>query len=152
MIRGVSFKISPALNDTILWKILKCIDVQKYTWYNIGGQSEVWADSQGTDFFKRNYYDGKSFINQIQSKHYIVFLKLQAYFVSGTFFDILTYEEFVASDCQILFLINDCQFVEIYSKSKNNSETLYRNAVINHFTNIEYITDSNDERIKMNIL
>lgn len=35
---GVSIKITKTKNT--LWQILKCIDVEKYHWYNIENQNE----------------------------------------------------------------------------------------------------------------
>ena len=69
-----------------LWQILQCVDIAQYDWYNIDCQNEVWSDS------------------------------LQAYFPGDQFCDLHTYQEFVGSDCQILLLIHDCEFVEIYVK------------------------------------
>lgn len=152
MIRGVFFKISQTMNNVILWPILECIDVEKYNWYNIESQCEVWADSQGSDFFKLKYYDGKNFSKHIRSRHFIVFLKLQAYFETGEFGDIHTYEEFLACSCQILLLINDCEFVEIYAKDQKVIKTLFENALAHNYKEVEYITDINDGRTRMDVL
>lgn len=153
MIRGVTFKI-PQKKDNILWKILNCIDVQKYDWYNIESQNESWSyvnDLEERYFLEENYYDGGSFSQEIFEEHYIIALKLQAYLVGMDFFEIHTYEEFQKSTCQILLLIYDCEFVEIYAKEQNVIIAIYDNAQNNNFIEIEYITDANDGRKIMDI-
>ncbi|WP_444641541.1 DUF2691 family protein [Caproiciproducens sp. R1] len=150
MIRGVSFNVLPC--DNTLYQIFKCIDVEKYCWYNIDSQNEAWNNPQGTPFFETDYYDGKSFLRHIISDHFIIFLKLQAYFKNGSFFDIHSYKEFDKSDCQLLLLIYDSQSVEIYAKDQILIKDIYENALANYYTKIQYITESNDGRTTMDVL
>lgn len=150
MVRGVSFKAIPS--SYMLYQILKCISIEKYYWYNIDSQSEVWDKSRGTTFFEKEIYDGKSFFKRINVDHFIIFLKLQAYFTNSSFVDIHNYEEFKRSDCQLILLIYDCQYVEIYAKNQTVSKEILENALTNHYTEIQYITDSNDGRTKMDVL
>lgn len=151
MIRGVSFKI-PQISGNVLWQMLKCIDVKKYNWYNIINQCEVWENYNGGVSFEKEYYDGKRFLQNIMSEYYIIFLKLQAYFDNGKFSDIHTYKDFQESDCQLLLLIYDCEYVEIYSKDITDLNLLYENALKNNYIEIGYITGNNDGRTKMDIL
>ncbi len=150
MIRGVSFKVLPS--KRILWKILKCLDIKKYCWYNIVDQCEVWANYSGGICFEKGYYDGKCFLQNIMSDHFVIFLKLQAYKENGNFFELHTYDEFQKSDCQILILINDCEFVEIYVKDIFHAKLIYQNAAKEGFKDIRYITESNDSRTKMDLV
>ncbi|MCL2503926.1 MAG: DUF2691 family protein [Coriobacteriia bacterium] len=149
-VRGVSFKIPQAtLNATsdLLWQVLKCIDVEKYCWYSIQDQNEAWANFlEGTYAFEEDCYDGKSFLQEITSEHYIIFLKLQAYFEDGGFSEVHTYEDFQSSDCQLLFLIYDCGFIDIYAKDETVIRAIYENAASNGYTEIRYITEGNDWR------
>ena len=151
MTRGVSFDI-PQITGNSLWQILNCLDVEKYCWYNIDSQNEVWESPHGELFFKKEFYDGEEFLKCIALDHYIIFLKLQAYFDNSNFFDIHTYEEFQKSDCQLLLLINDCEYVEIYAKDQAVIEAIYENALKNNFTKVKYTTESNDGRTKMDVL
>lgn len=150
MNRGISFKLKPI--NHALWQILKCINVEKYNWYNIESQNEVWANYNGGIGLEKNYYDGKSFLQNITSDHYIIFIKLQAYLKDGKFFDIHTYDEFIKSDCQIILLINDCEFVEIYLKDQHDINILYHHMMEMGFKDIKYISDINDGRTKMDVL
>lgn len=152
MIRGVFFIIPEIENRPVLSQILENIHVEKYRWYHIEEQSEVWKDYEGGEFFDKNYYEGNSFLQLIQSEHYVIFLKLQAYFDHNEFYDIHTYEDFQNSKCQILILIADSDIVDIYVKDPMIAKDIYQNAKANNFLDIRYITDSNDNRKKMDVL
>jgi len=151
MIRGVSFQI-PQETSNMLWQILKCVDTEKYHWYNIKSQNEVWDSSHTNGFFALDYYAGKHFSELICLNHYILFIKLQAYIEKNEFYDIHSYEEFIQSNCQILILVYDCEYVEIYTKDLDITNALYRNAFNQGFTEVEYITEINDNRTKIDIL
>lgn len=152
MIIGVSFEITQQKNGNILFEILKSIDIHKYFWYNILEQTEALANQQGEDFFYKRYYDRDDFFNYIQNHHYIIFLKLQAYFKNDKFYEIHTYDEFESSDCQLLVLINDCEFVEIYVKEATDSKIIFENALSKNYRNVAYITINSDKRTTMDLL
>jgi len=137
--------------DNALFRILKGINIKEYCWHNIASQDEVYEIGHEDDFFKKTYYDGESFFQCIQEDHYVIFVKLQAYFEGGKFFDIHAYEDFQKSDCQLLLLIADGNFANIYAKSQEVIGRLYEQAVANHCTEIEYITDENDHRTRMDV-
>lgn len=151
MVRGIEFEILQKTTDT-LWKILKCIKIENYKWHIIDSQEEVWNEEQKKDFFDCKEICGNDFVNKIKTNHYVVFLKLQAYFTDGVFYDVQTYDEFIKDDCQILLLINDCDFVEIYCKDENISNAIYNHVISNGFKNVKYITNDNDNRTTMNVL
>lgn len=150
MIRGVSFKITPS--RYVLREIFKCINVENYCWYNIEGQNEVWSNYFGGIALEKDYYNGKDFLQQINTEHNIIFLKLQAYFENGDFFNIHTFEAFQKSDCQLLLLMYDCISVEIFAKDQLVIKAIYKNVFTNEYTNVEYINEVNDGRTKMDIL
>ena len=150
MIRGIFFRALPGKN--ILWQIFKCIDVEKYSWHNILSQNEVLANYSGGIFFDADYYDGKTFLQNIISEYFIIFLKLQAYFEGGKFYDIHTCEEFLKSDCQLILFVYDCEYVEIYAKDEKDIKAIYENVLTLNYTEVKYITESNYSRTKMDIL
>lgn len=154
MIRGISFIVEQGKNR-VLCDILNNIDVSKYSWYNIKNQQEAWCETENGKqevFLQGLNYKGEDFKECITPKHYIVFLKLEAYLSETNNFDIHTYEEFKNSPCQILLLIYDCEFVEIYAKEKKVIERIYETAQRKKFTEIKYIMDNNDGRRIMDIL
>ena len=153
MIRGISFRIKQEKN--ILWKILKCINVKKYNWYNVEDQSEAWHftdDFKEEPFFKSSIYNGEDFASLIRRSHSIIFLKMEAYEENPKRFDIQSYEEFQKSSCKMLLLIYDCEFVEIYAKDQEIIDSIYENAYSNKFTDVRYICDANDLRKIMSVL
>ncbi|MDR1001890.1 MAG: DUF2691 family protein [Oscillospiraceae bacterium] len=148
MIIGVTFDIEQCTGK-MLWQILKCIDIESYIWYV--EQDAVYTSPSGETFFKKDSYDGSEFLKLALVDHYIIFLKAGAYLKNGGYFDIKTYEDFVKSDCQLLLLICDCEYVDIYAKDKNISKAIYENAIANNFTNLEYVTEENDGRTGMDV-
>jgi hypothetical protein len=153
LIRGVSFEV-PQAGKKLLRSILECVNVESYCWHSISSQNEVWDFHDSTnagDFFTLGFYDGKSFSQRISLDHWIIFLKLQAYFEDGKFYHIHTYEEFQNSDCQLLLLIADCNYVDIYAKDQVVAKALYENALSNKFSKVEFITESNDGRTGMDL-
>lgn len=153
MVRGISFKVEKK-EDRILEEILKGINVLNYDWYNIESQMEAWyfEDDGEEGFLADTYYSGRELLKNISKNHYVIFLKLEAYPKKTNDFDQHTLEEFQSSECKILLLIYDCRYVEIFAKEKNIIDNLYINAQKKGFTKIEYITDVNDGRIKMDVL
>lgn len=150
MIRGVSFEIPQKATNT-LWNIFQTVNIEQFYWYVVQAQTEVWDKPVGNDFFTQEVYFGDEFSKRIQEDHFIVFLKLQAYSHLEKFKNITTYKTFEQSDCQVLVLIYDCSFVEVYTKEQIVTETIYWNAVRMDYKNPAYITDQNDSRTKMDI-
>lgn len=150
MIRGVSF-IIPQETSNILFRILKCIKIESFNWYNIISQTEVWDSSHCFNFFEDDYYEGGKFLELISIEHFILFLKLQAYSNYNGFSDLHTYEEFINSNCQLLLLIYDCENVEIFVKDFDLSRAIYENALLNGFSKVRYITVENDSRECMDV-
>lgn len=150
IIRGITFSVES--EKSVLYEILKCIDIVNYCWYNIYEQNEVWNNKTKEEFFEKDYYDGNDFENVIQSEYCIIFYKVQAYLKKGNFNNIHTFQEFLESECQILLLIYDCSFVEIYVKDSVVLNNLYHNAIKNGYKKVRYITDENDNRTRMDVL
>ena len=78
-------------------------------------------------------------------------MKLQAYLTENPFVNIHTYEQFSASDCQIMVLVYDCKFVEIFIKDMRIIENVYKNALVCDYMDLKYITDQNDGRSIMDL-
>lgn len=152
MIKGVSFRIEQCEHEKVLFKIFQFIDVKKYNWYNVLDQNEVWKNFEGEECLKEEYYSGNEFENVINSEHYVLFLKLQAYQKTANYQNLHTYKEFAEDNCQLLVLVSDSEFVEIYAKEFPVLKNIYGFAEQNAFFDMEYITDDNDSRTVFNIL
>ena len=150
MVRGISFEITQKATYT-LWDIFGTVDTEPFYWYVVQEQTETWNKPFGEDFFNKEIYPGDEFSKAIQEKHFIVFLKLQAYSCVQNFQNISTYEDFKQSDCQILVLVYDCSFAEVYAKNKVVLQAVHQRATQMRYKNLTYITDQNDARTKMDI-
>lgn len=151
MIRGVGFKIKQTMEKP-LFCIFTNVNIEAFSWFCVPDQEEVWNESGNAPFFKNTDYTGKEFSSMIRHKCNIVFLKLQAYYSKVKYYNIHSYEDFIKSDCQILMLIYDCEFVEIYSKNEDITQTIYSNAINKKFDDVILITDLNDNRQRFDIL
>lgn len=147
--RGVSFTISSPKGRP-LQQILKCINIKKYRWYVIGSQNDTWDSSMEHLLFHCDAYEGNDFYEIINQDHFVIFLKLQAYNPEGSYDEILSYQDFEKSDCQLLLLIHDCRNIDMYLKNQTLIEKVYEYVAGNNsFQNIRYVCDDNDTRTKM---
>ncbi|MBR7122390.1 MAG: DUF2691 family protein, partial [Oscillospiraceae bacterium] len=97
-------------------------------------------------------YDGSEFYETIKQEHFVIFLKLQAYFPHDKYDEILSYSDFQKSKCQILLLAHDCCYVDLYIKDRAMIEETYQYVVSSGFQNVRYIKDDNDTRTKMSVI
>lgn len=125
---------------------------KKYDWYVIDGQNDAWDSCMEHLLFDRAVYDGSAFYETVQQEHFVIFLKLQAYFPNEPFVEILSYDDFRKSKCQLLLLINDCTQAELYIKDNTVIENTYQQLLRNGFCNVRYLDDSNDRRVKMRVI
>lgn len=141
-LRGISFNI-PNEYGNVLEKILYKFDVKKYNWYI--SDIDIYNCDDKNDF-SSGLISGISFDNSLNSinNQYIVAITLMAF--NGEFAPIVNYNDFKKSNCDLVVLISDSVFVEIYCKNKDDIEKLKNNALNFGFTNIEYITKENDKR------
>ena len=153
--RGISFKI-PNKYTNLFDNILKNIDVTKYFWYNDEHSNQIFIEKPKKDkcfYFEKKFYSGKEFKNKIKTKeNYFVFLaKLQAQ-LTDVFQEINTYKDFLESNCELLVLIVDSVYAEIYVKNNETIKKIEENAKNNNYTEINYITEENDGRTKLSVL
>ena len=100
--------------------------------------------------FHCDAYEGNDFYEIINQDHFVIFLKLQAYNPEGSYDEILSYQDFEKSDCQLLLLIHDCRNIDMYLKNQTLIEKVYEYVAGNNsFQNIRYVCDDNDTRTKM---
>ena len=148
MLRGVSFKLKN-ISETVLLDVLSCIDIENYCWHNIESQTQIWDKTRKNNLLTSSCYDGATLQKEISLEHFAMFVKFQAYFKDGAFTDINTYDDFINSDCQIIFLLCDCEFIEIYAKDKEIVDKFYNRALKLDCEEVEYTTDENDGRTRM---
>ena len=148
MIRGICFCV-PNGCPKLFEKILHDIDIIKYTWENIENDNQVYRLNKNNDFlFTKPFYTGYEFKKLISSNNYYsIFVHLHAYF-TNELQKIDSYYDFLNRKCQMIILLTDSIFVEVYCKDVTIIQTLKQNAKKNSFKDIRYITDKNDTRDK----
>ena len=152
-------------------KIFRSVDLSRYYWeivsdqvlYEVGENNEqglfnscVIEELERKGFSEPNMskrahvgaYDskvlinGKSIVNAIErDNYYFIFLDLKGYSSKESWGSIETYEDFVDSYCELIFMCTDSSFIEIYCKDELILQTIYNNCKKNNFDNIRYIQD-----------
>lgn len=147
MLRGVSFEV-PNDYGTILYDMLKPIDITKFEWLYGGGESyRTIKNDLGDDLFPKDDVIVGTELDKLlrEGSYYIIFADLKA-FPQGKHQEIMTYGEFSQSDCELVVLIVDSCNVDIYCKDKFKLDMLYKNALEQEYKDVEYITDEDDGR------
>jgi hypothetical protein len=154
MKRGISFDI-PNEYGSFLGEILKPFDMTAFNWY-IGGEESYFLHdgTLGEPLFPEEVYgmDGVLLKGILENnEYYVIFANLKAFPKEKNVIDIDTYEGFFNSDCQFVLLVVDSIYVTIYCKDKDILESLYHNAKINGYDDIQFITEENDGRTRLSV-
>ncbi|MBT3318239.1 MAG: DUF2691 family protein [Clostridia bacterium] len=148
MIRGLEFQIPNEYANALSY-ILKDIDFDMYSWHI--SEDEIFSYKKGKEMLKKTVYDGNNFKKQFKNKRYLPhFINLQAYQLGGARESIENYEDYVKSNCEIILLIWDSFYVNLYAKNHDIIELVKKN-VEQNAENLEYITDENDCRTRMSV-
>jgi hypothetical protein len=142
MQRGIRFKV-PNEWGTIINFILENIQLRDYI-FNISND-EIHLEKEGFLFNNEDVMEGEVFENLIsQSKYYALFANIQRYPKDSIVKNIKTYDDFLKSDCDLIVIIVDGTFVDIFVKFEKDFIQIANNAKKNNFIDIEYITEKND--------
>lgn len=135
-------------SDKFLYNFFKGVNFKKYKW--VIDYEEILSDKD-EKFFEKNILDGQEFFKCITNlNYYMIFLDLKIYKIENEITKIETYDDYLNSDCEMIFLCFDSQFINFYCKDKNILETLYKNC-INYNYNVSQITELNNCRQKMSV-
>ncbi|GGE85332.1 DUF2691 family protein [Priestia taiwanensis] len=122
------------------------MDVTIYHWKNGGEESYIVRKQELVPLFSEDekVIDGFQLRQRMkESPQYLIFLSLQAYRTEEVQ-EVKTYEEFLESDCELIFRVIDSSYITMYVKDQEQIERLYVNAKNYGFENVSYITDEND--------
>lgn len=134
---GIRFEIKNEW-DSILNKIFYEVDFSECVW------KIVEDDVHGKEldrFFSKDEYSNDEFMKIIKEEHYPVALNLQMFLKSKMGENVYSYNEFLKSSCQLVLIIVDNIFVDIYAKNENVLKKIHDNAVHFGFTDVIYIND-----------
>lgn len=137
---GIRFEIPNEWNN-YLNLILYNINTENYNW--LISDEEIYLEGF-VDLFRKSIYDDISFKKIISRNKYYLIVGNIAAFKSLNCKDIYNYEDFQNSDCEILMIIVDSCYIDIYVKNKKILEQIKNNAINNKFRNVEYIKEESE--------
>lgn len=151
MYRGIRFQISNEYGNFIA-DILEPVDSGNFSW-RADFHTEIWKSVNGKldeELFPNPIMNGPEFFDLTHNNtYYMIFANIQAYPEGNTSFPrIHKYEDFVASECQVIMIVADSSYVDVYCKDSSLIEKLYDNAKSKGYKCIKYI-DENDSRTGM---
>ncbi|PGM91851.1 DUF2691 family protein [Bacillus cereus] len=154
MKRGITVDILDGY-DNLLWKVLKPIDITVFDGQAVGREEAyiIIGNELGPELFSedKEIMEGAELKKQIKDNiYYLLFVDLKAYPKGEVPGEIETYEEFKESKCEVVVLVADGDYIQIYVKNQEEIEMMYDNALNQGFY-VEYITDENDGRTRMSV-
>ena len=153
-IRGLHFKADSAYSKYI-YTLLNGINIRDYQWYI--SQTEILYYDKTTNRaesynFSGDFLSGEEFLEMISRNDHLVYLtNIQAYPKNRPAKLILSYQDFLESDCSLIILCADSEFYDIYCKNETDIQLICANALNNNFKDVEYITDENDQRTGLSL-
>jgi hypothetical protein len=148
--RGVRFK-TPNEYGSYISDVLKTIDVTKYTW-SIDNTEIYYGNSKKfIDYSHPSILEGHEFKSLIDTEnYYVIFAELKAFKSKEDVVDVNTYEDFINSKAEIILLIADVCYYDIYCKGPRLIEMIYDNALDRNYTDLEYVGEE-DCRYRMSV-
>ncbi|MFJ7953505.1 DUF2691 family protein [Lysinibacillus sp. NPDC096418] len=155
MYRGIGCSI-PNEHGQSLGNILAPVDLARYMW-KVGNSDAYFVEQNNftESFFSDDEYERGITGADLQMRlrkdsYYTIFMDLKGY-PSEQFTVITTYEDFLKSDCEIVILLSDCTYFNIYCKNPLLIEKMYRHAKAQQFEDLQYLTEENDGRTRWGI-
>lgn len=144
---GVEFEYESSY-ELILKEIFNSIDFSKYE-VSIKQKEVIYEDEQEHLEYEMQGKKFKKAIS-INGNYYVNYLNLQIFPSNFIKSKILTYNDFLNSNCLLLLLISDNNFIEIYFKSNNLKEKILNN-LKSMKINYTIKTKNNDGRTIMEV-
>lgn len=142
---GLSFKI-PNAYGKYLADILKPLPVNDYQWLIDNDEIHLLKNDEFINEFLFKKEDrlvtGDRLYNIAKSNtYYLVFVTLRAFSKDGQLQRVRTYQEFLDSDCQIAFAVNDCSYVMFWCKDGELASKMYDYTQSKGYKDVEYISE-----------
>ena len=139
---GLEFSLNKS-NRKILEDIINYASLN-YEWYI--SESDIVHNNDS--FFLDEKYTGAQ-MKELFENYFdlIIFLNAQGYKSGAKKSKILEYLDFKKSNCELLLLIYDADYVEIYSKD----ESLLKRLSLKYSNDVKVKTEKNDNRTKMEL-
>lgn len=126
--------------------LFKNIPWKEYDWY--ASDSEIIQSNRNICLPER--LSLPKFSSLLDEENYLViFSKIEGLKKGGRHIPIKTYEQFLNSDCEIMLLVTDSMYINIYAKEQNLILQFLNNAETLTCECIEVLTDKTDWRTEM---
>ena len=136
-------------------------NVLKFLFANLAVNDYDWKISEDEVIFQNRRYVLSKYPNLNEFNQFItneqfvvIFINVQGYkknsIKSNT--NLVSYQDFIKSTCEIIVLISDLYFVEIYCKDWDVLRLLAANLKANGCEDIKYKTLENDGRTKLSVV
>ena len=150
MIRGVEFLRTEGY-DRFLYDMFQNIALEKYDLYirdvDIAMGNESISDIELPDCMR-----GEEFLKAVDEKSYLtIFIDITAYPKGAQKKELEVYEDFLDSKCEIVFLVHDVKYVEIYTKDDKILYQFIENAKKVGCKDLSIKTDENDDRTGLSV-
>jgi hypothetical protein len=128
--------------------LLLDMDIDKYIWHMPDKQIINYETDPTFANQIKSGYDIKNIIEAVEKREMLVILiNLRAFLIGSAITEPQDYNEFLKSKCFLVYLVYDCDYIEIYCKDDGYLDTVY-NKYKDHpdIKSIKYKTDQNDGR------
>lgn len=142
--RGIELEY-PYKNPPDFRKILRGLPLENHQ--IVIPDSTVYCNGIGTVRPQEVNWD--SILNLSQKGTLVLRMILQCFPKGAAICDISTYTDFLSSDCDFLFLVCDCYYIEIYSKESSWLQKILENIQGIEEIKVSIKTDETDGRVRM---
>ena len=149
---GLSIRVKNT-PDTFLYKLFDGIDLLKYAWEILEDFIMCEKNNEHSQkLFDSNEMSGEEFFNCISiNGYYMIFADIKAYPIKSNRVDIKTYDDYIKSDCQIIFLCADSSYIDFYSKDSKILDKAHENCIKYKFDKVMPITEENNTRTRISV-
>lgn len=117
--------------DQYFKKILKGLGTENYFWKisedEVYKKNEEQSNCYSDLVFEKNVYTNKEFFNILEKNIYAIFCNIQLYSNIEDIEDINTPEDFIKSKCELILILTDDHFFEVYYKNPFYKELIIKN-------------------------
>ena len=134
-------------------ELFRNIEINDYEWYIDEYEIIKEENEQCKNMHFSSHLKEDEFLKLIHEPScLIISVNIQAYPSHKTKKHVVTYEDFQNSDCELMLLITDVKYVEVYAKSKSVIMNIIENAENCGCSEITIKTDKEDGRTRLSVM
>lgn len=138
---GLDIKVKNGYNN-YLYKIFDGIDLLNYSW-EIITDDIIYTENEDLKqgLFGTDVLNGEKFFKCIsRDSYYMIFVDIKAYPVSSERIEIKTFEDFSKSNCKMVLLCVDSEYIKFYCKDITVLDKVYNNCTGKDFEKVQYLS------------